>query len=928
MRRFFTPRLFSRLATFWMAALLAAAVPCADAQVSPAPTPMQRPGMRIPRPVPSATPVPAPAAGTASPMAVPDASPNSLNYQEASSDLVLLDYANRTKRTLLPAPNVPKATITLRSHPNANLSDQEYLSAIEQILNLNGIALEPVGEKFLRVVPSAELRKLATPTLFPPVEGTVEDDRYVEDGRFVSRMVELKYIDIDEAKTVIDGFVRTGAQMQTFERTNSILVTDSADNVNRILEVIGYIDRPIIAREEPNIIQIRYAKAADIKTRLLEIVAEAQAQTSGKSSAPAERQSGSPGTFTRPLPADVTLPRAGVRPGSPAARAGNTTLDSVVQDAERGVIRGKVQIIADDRTNILIIITRPENMVFFDRVIKVLDIETAPDVLVEVFRLEHAVAADVATLLNDLIGNEGKSEDSAPTTAAAEGASASGDRSSQSLAEFVQRRREAASASVTSETKTKVGKLDKENIKILADERTNALVIMASNSDMAAIRELITSVDIMLSQVVIETVLIELNFEDTLETGVDWVQRAMRTVDSSGKPVVTFAGQGGGGFLAPADPLGMTTVSSVPAAGAGISYYLTALDLNLDLVLRAAASDSRARIMSSPVIMTQDNKEAVLEATVKRYFFKGKKYAGEASGNPIYEDDVEQQDVGLTLKVTPRINNKGYVVLTVEQTIDAIAGTQVVNDDEWPIVSSRRMGSDIAVNSGDTVVLGGLAQNTVSDTKSKVPILGDIPFLGWFFRTTRKTKSRNEVVVFLTPRVVTGPADAEDEARNRKAYLDTAGVWRSDWSGSRLSDPISEKDRKALIERAKKTLLPPRHSLTRELAPLNEFYDLKEEPAVPAVPDVPAATNALPDVPAVPTAPEAAPDAPSSAEVPAVPAQPADAPVEAPAEALPETPAAPSEDAAPADAPAADPAEPPAADAPAAEAPVGARLVR
>ena len=790
-----------------------------------------RPGQqRQPRPTPVRPGVQQPVAPTALGGTVPtmalDDSPNSLNYQEAESDLVLLDYANRIKRTLLPAPNVPKATITLRTHPGANLSEREYLMAIEQILNLNGIALEPVGEKFLRVVPATELRKMATPTLFPAStdESDAEPDRFEEDGRFVSRMVELKNIDLEEAKTVIDGFIRAGAQIQTFERTNSILVTDSADNVNRVLEIIGYIDRPIIAREEPNIIRIIHAKASDIKERLLELVEEAQSQQTTARRAPTERQTGAPGTITRPLPRGVTLPRG--RPGQPPA---STVLDSVVQDAERGVIRGKVQIVADERTNILIIITRPENMVFFDRVIKVLDIETTPDVLVEVFRLEHAVAEDVASLLNDLIGNESTSSDSAP--ASISGSAPPGDSGSQRLEEFVQRRRaaEAAAASLPSDTKTKVGKLDKENIKILADERTNALVIMASQADMATISELISSVDIRLAQVIIETVLIELNFEDTLETGVDWVQRAMHSGKSGGKPVVTFAGAGGGGSLNPADPLAMSSINAIPDSGAGVTYYLTALDLNLDLVLRAAASDTRARIMSSPVIMTQDNKEAVLEATVKRYFFKGKRYAGNnRDGTVAYEDDVEQQDVGLTLKVTPRINNKGYVVLTVEQTVDAIAGTQIVNEDEWPIVSSRRMGSDIAVNSGDTVVLGGLAQNTITDARSKIPLLGDIPFLGWFFRSTKKSKMRNEVVVFLTPRVINHDFEGEDEARNRKAYLDTAGVWRSDWSSSRLADPISEKEREKLIERALKTREPPRDPLTRELEPLNEHYDLQD----------------------------------------------------------------------------------------------------
>ncbi len=793
----------------------------AQAQDTPPRPPPRRPVVR-PGVPPSAPPAAAPSA-SAVPDRVEDTSPNSLNFHEAATDLVLMEYAQRTQRTLLITPDLPKPPITLRSNPGAPLTDEEYLIAIEQILNLNGIALVPVGEKFLRVTPSSELRKYAPETRFFTPSEEDPADRYAEDGSFISRMLELKHIDINEAKTVIDGFIRTGAQIQTFERSNSILVTDSVDNVNRILEIIEYIDRPIIAREEPHIIPIRHARAADIRERLLQIIADSEAEQR-RTAAPAERQAGAPGTVTRPLPAGVTLPRGVGRPGAPAAReaAPSTPLDALVQDAERGIIRGRVQIIADERTNILILITRPENMVFFNRVIDVLDIETAPDVIVEVFRLEHAVATDVASLLNDLIGTDQRDASARAAAAAPD----DGERS-QALADFARRRQEATQRTET-EAKTQLGQLNAENIKILADERTNALVIMASGSDMAAIRDLIAQVDIMLSQVVIETVLIELNFEDTLETGIDWVQRAMRTVDNSGRPVVAFAGRGGGGTLTPADPLAMASAATVGGSGAGLTYFTSFVDLNLDLVLRAAQTDSRARIMSSPVIMTQDNKEAVLEATVRRYFFKGKRYAGTGTdGRTVYEDDVEQQDVGLTLRVTPRINKKDYVVLSIEQTVDAIAGTQVINEQEWPIVSSRRMGSDIAVQSGETVVLGGLAQNTTRTSRSMVPILGHIPILGRLFRSTRESTSRNEVVVFLVPRVLLHPGAAEGEARNRKAYLDTDGIWRSDWSASDLADPITEAQRRVVQERAQQTVVPP---LSREPAPPGQLQELIPQP--------------------------------------------------------------------------------------------------
>jgi general secretion pathway protein D len=834
--------------------------------------------MRIPRPVPGATPAPAPAAPAAVlPSSAVGTSKNSFNFPGKEAKWLIRDYASRTGRTLLFTPNPSLDTIIeLVSDKDAEFSDEEYLMGIETALNLHGIALEPVGDKFLRVVKWEEMGKFGTKTQFPPEGVDASEDRYPETGKFVSRVIELKHIRVNEAKPVIENFVRAGGQVQELGTDgDKFRVIDSADNVNRILEMIGYLDRPIVAIETNVIREIRFAKATAIKGTLDQIVTALKAEeAASKTSAATERQSGPPGTVTRPLPSGVTLPRAGRPITSPSATGG----DGAVPAAQRGMFRGTPKIFADDRAKILIIIAHPDDIVSIDKLVASLDVKTTPDgVVVRVFRLQHALAEDAATLLNEFTAKDSGEEDGQPRVSASKD-SPEGEKGAADQPPPSPRPRPKTSSTAGGETTSAVDGLDTSVLKIFPDKRMNALVVKALASNMDDIATLIASIDVEMSQVVIETVLVELNFEDSLETGVDWVQRAMRTVDSSGKPIVMFAGQGGGGSLPPADPLAMTSASSVPSAGAGISYYLTALDLNVDMVVRAVASDSRARIMSSPVIMTQDNKEAVLEATVKRYFFKGKKYAGEANGNPIYEDDVEQQDVGLTLTVTPRINNNGYVVMNIKQTIDAIAGTQTVNGDEWPIVSSRSMVSDIAVNSGDTVILGGLAQNSLTDTKSKIPLLGDIPFLGWFFRTTRQTKSRKEVVVFLTPRVITKPSEGEDEARNRKAYLDTQGVWRSDWSSSRLADPVSEKERKAVLQRGTETLEPPRHVLTRELAPLNERYGLKpeDEPAHAGAgemepptgeeivePDVPAA---VPE-PATPAAPPAEAEIPPAAEV-------------------------------------------------------------
>jgi hypothetical protein len=132
------------------------------------------------------------------------------------------------------------------------------------------------------------------------------------------------------------------------------------------------------------------------------------------------------------------------------------------------------------------------------------------------------------------------------------------------------------------------------------------------------------------------------------------------------------------------------------------------------------------------------------------------------------------------------------------------------------------MGADVAVQSGETVVLGGLAQNQVTIAQTKVPILGSIPLIGWLFRSEKEENTRTEIIVFLTPRVINTPAQVEDDARKVRATLDTEGVWDSGWSYSRLADPMKEKERKTYINNSRKTVEKPNSSLSGYLTNTNE----------------------------------------------------------------------------------------------------------
>ena len=727
-----------------------------------------------------------------------------LKFDNAPAELFLQIWSQVTHRTLLTSPDVPKVTMSLRSTDEENWTDEQYLQAIEQQLQLNGIGLIPVGERFALVVPFKTIGQQGIETFLDLPPG----GRHPEEGRIVRQVLTPKHVSAEEAQKVVESFKRPDGQIQYLERTNSLLVTDTQDNVNRMIEILGFIDRPVPVQEEVQVCPIKHAKAEDIKKALEDFVSasrEEDEKSRRTVSAPRTGNSVSGGmqpgvSIQRQLPG-VTRP-GGAETASSASSA--SPGDALVSDADRGMIRGKVQILADERSNQLIIVTRPSNMAFFKRIIDVLDIETAPEIAVEIIRLRYAQAETkdsnkgVADLLNELID---ASSSTSKTSSDAGRAANNGAANTRNLTSNRPATQQTAAASVSESAKSKLGELRKENIKILADSRINAVMVMASPGDLAAIKEIIAAMDIPVAQVLIETVVMEISLDDQHETGVQWVKRV------SGGNQYTDSYGGGGiskGAASAVDLSGLTTnvVANIGSIHGGGQYFGTISKLNLDFLIRATASDDRTKVLTSPVLMTQDNKEASIESTELKYLYNGMKYTGYSSSGSGYQADIKQEEIGLTIKVTPHINPDGSVVLEFEETFQNAEKEQTVkssgtngSDDTWPTPTTRKLSGNIAVSNNQTVILGGLVEQTKKTQTGGIPYLKDLPYIGkYLFGYTYTQDKRSELLVFLTPYVFMSSEEAQEEARRRKDYLDAAGVWNKGWSKSDLADVTDEEE--------------------------------------------------------------------------------------------------------------------------------------
>ncbi|MBR4615371.1 MAG: hypothetical protein IKO55_07170, partial [Kiritimatiellae bacterium] len=567
-----------------------------------------------------------------------------------------------------------------------------------------------------------------------------------------------------------------------------------------------------------------------------------------------------------------------------------------VSDADRGMIRGKVVIVPDERSNKLIFVTSKSNMDFFDRVIESLDVETTPDTVVKVYRLKYAEAEDVSDMINDLIGNAPSSKGASKGNQNQNAKQGGGGNLTRNTPASAQKK------SANQRTgEAKAGELNKENTTVLADKRINGLVVMTEKELVPTIEQIIESMDIKLSQVLIETVIIEVSLGHGLETGIDWVRTGRRResvqvtdaggrklyytkrtypdgrstvltdvknwvpsgyehkeTDSSGTELYTDTSLTGDDVLFPmmkslikgdfingnagyASMLGggagsdegrkmlneITSDATWGAAnpiGGGVNYFLKSDKLNLAAVIKASQQDSRTKYVASPVIMTVDNKEAVINATKMRYLLKGFTSSGN-SYSTIAVPDYEQKELGIEIKVTPKINPNGTVMLTVEEKYSQVSGSQdikyatgnsrststtdqviegVTGSKESSALetvtvdttATREMSADVVLEDGQTVVFGGLTETFTQEKESGIPFLKDIPWIGkWLFGSVEQDESRSELLVFMTPYVLSDAQSAQAEAIRRKKTLSDPRPWDDHgWSASALADPVSHKE--------------------------------------------------------------------------------------------------------------------------------------
>ncbi len=293
-------------------------------------------------------------------------------------------------------------------------------------------------------------------------------------------------------------------------------------------------------------------------------------------------------------------------------------------------------------------------------------------------------------------------------------------------------------------TQDKTDTLDVGNVTIVADEENNLLVIKATSTDFMKIEKALERLDVLPRQVLVEVSIVEVNLTDTLEYGLQW-----------------FLENGFKGSLR-----GESQFSSAVPSG-GFSFSILDKSGAIRGLLATLASNSQANVISSPSLMVLDNRSATIRVGDQVPVRTSETTNTSSGSSALITSTIQYRDTGIILKVKPRVNASGVVIMDVSQEVSDVSDS-TSGGVPSPTISTRNIETSIAVQSGETIVLGGLIKDRKDNTDSGIPVLKDIPVVGGLFSGTSNTKKRTELVVMITPSTVA----SKDEARQvTREYL-------------------------------------------------------------------------------------------------------------------------------------------------------------
>jgi len=590
----------------------------------------------------------------------------SMDFENVDIRVVIKYISDLTGKNFIIDQNV-RGPVTVISPTKIPLED--VYKVFESILEVRGFVTVPSG-KVIKIASKADARQRNIPM-------AVGDrlEQIVPEDTIITQLVPLQYASAERIRAALGQLFSKDASVIAYPTTNTLIVTDISSNIHRLVRIVRELDIPGY-ETKITVIPIRYASADLLAASLSELIEEA-----GE------------------VPGAPPTPRRRQPPGQ---------LEAVDK---------MLKIIADERTNSLIILANEEDTRRVQDLIKRLDVETERS-RIHVYFLRNTSAEEMAKVLNTIV----------------------------------------------SKRKPQGGE---DPVLISEDKGTNSLIIDSPQEFYADIVKIIQKLDVVRDQVLVEVLIAEISYEKTFELGVEWID-----VSNDGKGFPDIAGMGEGadnlktfGQSAYGGGLGTWVDSALTGEGRsspgvqGLSYGFiqkmagTGTSLpDFAVMLHALQTNKDVNILATPQVLTMDNEEAKIKVVRNIPYLS--KLEDTDSGDRTFQN-IEYKDVGIELTITPNITKGEMVRMKIHQKISSLVSTGEASGIRLtPETFDRETETMVTVKDNHTIVIGGLIRDDWNESVSKIPILGDIPLVGNLFRTRSTRKTKNNLLIFITPRVV------------------------------------------------------------------------------------------------------------------------------------------------------------------------------
>ena len=531
-----------------------------------------------------------------------------------------------------------RGKINVRSYDLLN--EKQYYQFFLNVLEVYGFAVVEMDNGILKVIKSKDAKVAAIPV--------IDDGNQYKGDEMVTRVVPVINVSVRELAPLLRQLNDSagGGNVVHYDPSNVIMITGRAAVVNRLVKIIQRVDRA--GDQEVDIVKLKFASALDMVNMINSIQ---QTSTSSKNSS-----------------TSVLKPR----------------------------------LVADERTNSVIISGEPNTRARVIKLVKSLDNELKNNGNTRVFYLKYANAKEVVQVLSGV---------------------------SQGLEE--------SGKSSNSTNK-------QPNVNIQAHDATNSIIISAQPALMSSLSSIIHQLDIRRAQVLVEAIIVEVSEGDGVNLSVQWASTSGlgTQFNDNGASIGELAA---GAYAIDNDSDDFEDLAStISSISGGIAGYVGS---DWAAILQALSSTSTSNILATPSLTTLDNQEASFIVGDEVPVLTGST-SSSTNANPF--QTIERKEVGIKLKVTPQINEGDSVQMVIEQEVSSIQGQTSVD----VVFATRSVKTTVLAKSGETIVIGGLIDEEVNESVDKVPILGDIPYIGWLFRSTKSSTEKRNLMIFLRATII------------------------------------------------------------------------------------------------------------------------------------------------------------------------------